>query len=562
MTRSRLREQLVELAELTEIRLRTRSLRIQNTQLESLSAPGDRLPDAAEPDDAERRAGELLRQEAVGPRSAPLATTNARVTFHDPPPRRRGSTRASDLRSPPRALPGVLATAMPLPAELLDPEPVVAHAEVAPPASSGRRSTRHRLCSRRAVPPRPAAPIQAPRGREPPRPPARRTPGRDTAAWREPSRDESRMPKRGAMNVRLCGDSRRCDRGRPPCPPPPAPTGSREDAGRRRRSRTTTRCPAYNWAVDTAAYAWNTSGARVQFVKSSRRDAKVLLGIRWFKVAGDANVQRTNGRFLGAQVGIRSGQDRYTMTLVVAARARTRPRARSRGPFLRDHELVPRRRPPRVLPAAPAGIWICRLLRTDDVRGAVSLYGGTVRPIRGPEFCAQVVSAASSTSDSGRVLTTSAAVAQPRRAVCTASRMFSRPRTECASVEHDDRDAGLDRQLDLRSRQVEPVGQPVRLERDARLQRDLEGRSRSSCVRRTVVDDPPLRVAERTDGGMPHRLRHLPVSSSRVLPLPGVQAQLHPVELREHVVGQIEHRRRRECPPRSRGARGTARAPR
>jgi hypothetical protein len=27
------------------------------------------------------------------------------------------------------------------------------------------------------------------------------------------------------------------------------------------------------------------------------------------------------------------------------------------------------------------------LLRPDDVRGAVSLYGGTVRPIRGPEFC-------------------------------------------------------------------------------------------------------------------------------------------------------------------------------
>ena len=28
--------------------------------------------------------------------------------------------------------------------------------------------------------------------------------------------------------------------------------------------------PAYSWAVDTAAYAWNTSGARVRFVKASR----------------------------------------------------------------------------------------------------------------------------------------------------------------------------------------------------------------------------------------------------------------------------------------------------
>src|SRR5437660_3514517 len=75
--------------------------------------------------------------------------------------------------------------------------------------------------------------------------------------------------------------------------------------------------PAYAWAVDSAAYAWNTSGARVQFLKSSRRDAKVLIGIRWFKVAGDANIQRLNGAIVGAQVGIRSGQHRYTMALIV-----------------------------------------------------------------------------------------------------------------------------------------------------------------------------------------------------------------------------------------------------
>jgi len=145
--------------------------------------------------------------------------------------------------------------------------------------------------------------------------------------------------------------------------------------------------PAYSWAVDSAAYAWNSSGARVQFLKTSRRDAKVLVGIRWFKIAGDANVQRVNGRFVAAQVGIRTGQDRYTMALVVAHEF---------GHVLGlDHEdrvcatmnsyLVNGR--PEHCAAAPAGKWICRLLRTDDVRGAVSLYGGTVRPIRGPEFC-------------------------------------------------------------------------------------------------------------------------------------------------------------------------------
>ena len=145
--------------------------------------------------------------------------------------------------------------------------------------------------------------------------------------------------------------------------------------------------PAYRWAVDTAAYTWNTSGARVHFVKSSRRDAKVLLGIRWFKVAGEASMQRLNGRIVGAKVGIQSGQDRYTMALVITHEL---------GHVLGlDHEdrvcatmnsyLVDGH--PEFCPAAPDGMWICRLLRGDDVRGAVRLYGGAVKPIRGPEFC-------------------------------------------------------------------------------------------------------------------------------------------------------------------------------
>jgi hypothetical protein len=148
--------------------------------------------------------------------------------------------------------------------------------------------------------------------------------------------------------------------------------------------------PAYSWAVDSAAYAWNTSGARVQFLKSSRRDAKVLIGIRWYKVAGDAHVQRLkDGRFIGAQVGIRTGQNRYTMALVVAHELghvlgldhEDRLCATMNSRLVNNH--------PENCPAAPAGKWICRLLRTDDVRGAVSLYGGAVRPIRGSEFCAR-----------------------------------------------------------------------------------------------------------------------------------------------------------------------------
>ena len=63
-----------------------------------------------------------------------------------------------------------------------------------------------------------------------------------------------------------------------------------------------------------------------------------------------------------------------------------------------------------------------------------------------------------STSSSGRVLSTSDGPAPPRRAVATdEARMFSSPRVEWASVEHDDRDAGLARQAHVLVAQVEPV---------------------------------------------------------------------------------------------------------
>jgi matrixin len=122
--------------------------------------------------------------------------------------------------------------------------------------------------------------------------------------------------------------------------------------------------PAYGWAVDTAAYAWNTSGAHVRFVKSSRRDAKVLLGVRWFRLGGEARPEIRGGRIYGAKVGIRNGLDRYTMALVVA------------------HELG------HVLGLGHE-TRVCATMNPvlDDVRGAVRLYGGTVRPWRGAEFC-------------------------------------------------------------------------------------------------------------------------------------------------------------------------------
>lgn len=147
--------------------------------------------------------------------------------------------------------------------------------------------------------------------------------------------------------------------------------------------------PAYSWAVDSAAFAWNSSGARVRFVKTPRRQAKVLLGIRWFTPAGEAHIDRSGGRIYGAKVGIRSGQDRYTMALVIAHELghvlgldHENGTCATMNSRLVDNHLE-RCSPP------PAGMWVCRLLRADDVRGAVRLYGGNVRPMRGPEFCAR-----------------------------------------------------------------------------------------------------------------------------------------------------------------------------
>jgi hypothetical protein len=145
--------------------------------------------------------------------------------------------------------------------------------------------------------------------------------------------------------------------------------------------------PAYNWSVDSAAYAWNSSGAHVRFLKSSRRSAKVLLGVQWFTPAGDARPLIHNRRIYGAKVGIRNGLDRYTMALVVAHELghvlglghETHVCATMNPALDVDH--------PQLCPAPPQGMWVCRLLRDDDVRGAVRLYGGTVRPWRGAEFC-------------------------------------------------------------------------------------------------------------------------------------------------------------------------------
>jgi hypothetical protein len=145
--------------------------------------------------------------------------------------------------------------------------------------------------------------------------------------------------------------------------------------------------PAYSWSVDTAAYAWNTSGVHTAFVKTDRADAKVLVGIRWYKQAGDARIQRAGDSIVRAQVGIQSGHDRYEMALIVAHEFghvlgldHQASGCATMNPTIADDHTT-------FCPAPAAGMWTCRLLQPDDVHGAVALYGGNVRPWRGSSFC-------------------------------------------------------------------------------------------------------------------------------------------------------------------------------
>ena len=104
----------------------------------------------------------------------------------------------------------------------------------------------------------------------------------------------------------------------------------------------------------------------------------------------------------------------------------------------------------------------------------------------------------------------------------------------------DDGDFRLDRQAYLGAREVEAVWKAVRLQGDPGLQRDLEDGLEVEGVRRPVVDDPALRMAEARDRRVAHRLRHLAGERLTRLALAGVEAELHPVELGEDVGGEVE----------------------
>ena len=83
--------------------------------------------------------------------------------------------------------------------------------------------------------------------------------------------------------------------------------------------------------------------------------------------------------------------------------------------------------------------------------------------------------------------------------------MRSRPRF---AMKADDFYAGFGRCAHVLVAEVQPVRQPVHLERDACLERDLEGALEVERVRRPVADQAAGRMAEAPDRRVAHRLGH------------------------------------------------------
>ena len=104
----------------------------------------------------------------------------------------------------------------------------------------------------------------------------------------------------------------------------------------------------------------------------------------------------------------------------------------------------------------------------------------------------------------------------------------------------DDRDSRLDRLAHFGAREIESAGQTVRLERHACLGCHLEHRVQIEGVRRSVVHDASPWMAEASDGRMAHGLDDAFRDLVARLALAGMKAELHPVELREHLVGEVE----------------------
>ena len=136
---------------------------------------------------------------------------------------------------------------------------------------------------------------------------------------------------------------------------------------------------SYDWSLREATKAWNRSGARVKFRQvKSRPKAQVVVGFGdTHGYAGYASIGLQRGAYVHLVRGRLRVEDRANMGRLIAhefGHVVGLDHARPGGCKLMEAAWPSDCREPR-----RPGLYNCRWLAKDDIRGAVRLYGGRVR---------------------------------------------------------------------------------------------------------------------------------------------------------------------------------------
>lgn len=150
--------------------------------------------------------------------------------------------------------------------------------------------------------------------------------------------------------------------------------------------------PGDKWAVETAIDAWNEAGPAVQFKRGKKKGAALRIRytdapcsrgyatLSFPPLAGELNIGPCKGlgRYMQVQLVTHELGHAIGLDHENGACATMNDHTEFRGTQLSTH--------PFNCPAPPRGLWRCRLLQEDDLRGAVKLYGGSIEPL-GPLNC-------------------------------------------------------------------------------------------------------------------------------------------------------------------------------
>jgi hypothetical protein len=177
---------------------------------------------------------------------------------------------------------------------------------------------------------------------------------------------------------------------------------------------------AYKDQVRAAVRTWNASGVRIRFKAAARSRAQVRIASGGRKGCfGFAQIGYSSGRRAKVQLGAGCAYV-SSMTGIVAHEL-----GHILGLVHEDRRCAAMNT---VLDAhcglQPAFEYRCRLLERDDVRGAVTRYGGRVRPVRAdpycPSFAAPQAPGIHTIASTGGSVDAGVAIAEPQRLVADA----------------------------------------------------------------------------------------------------------------------------------------------